>query len=285
MSPRINLMPCTGYDLLGQTSTLPRDANAGLVWSRYLKMWEGRTDDPSLPKSIKPILVDFSKEFNDRGEGARNPARDLLRLNRERLQRAFEVWAKTRGWFFSSLDFHVVWRLVTGQGNRHPTSANLAFDPVIGVPFLTGSAVKGLCRTMARLQGNDPAEIERLFGPESAQVERISSRREVAFFDALPRRWPKLDVDLINCHHQDYYGEARLDRLKDPLETESPIPVNFLCVKKDTVFVFPLAGKQKKDVEVVEDLLGDGLSTLGIGGKTAVGYGVMSDKRASTGDV
>lgn len=282
MSEGFCLIPSGAPDPLGRGVVVPRDANAGLVWARYLRMWEGTLESPLAPRIIKRVLEKFGDDFNSRASGARNPARDLLRLNRERQQRALDNWTETRGWSWTSLELSVVWRLVTGLGNPHPTQANLAFDPIIGVPFLTGTAVKGLCRSTAILGDAAETDMERLFGPESSSVERKPNQGKAVFFDAFPRRWPTLMVDVINCHHQAYYGERDIDNKVGPLETESPVPVNFLCIGEGAAFIFPIAAQSAADLDRVKKLLRDGLSTLGIGGKTAVGYGVFGEQQSPT---
>ncbi len=276
MNGHFALVPGPTQVLPGRGPMVPRDANAGLVWARYLAMWEGTPERPRPPKEIKPVLDAFANGFNERGTGARNPARDLLRLNRERLERALNAWVRPRRWSAVTLNARVSWRLVTGLGNPHPAGVNLAFDSTIGVPFLPGSTVKGLCRQAAAVLDEPESAIDRLFGPEIVVAQDRTMRGQVAFFDAYPRRWPTLVVDLINCHHPDYYGQSAIDQVKGPAETESPVPVTFLCIGEGTDFVFPLAAASAGDLQHIREILTSGLEILGIGGKTAVGYGVMA---------
>ena len=57
---------------------------------------------------------------------------------------------------------------VTGMGNPHPLENGFTWHPTLGMPYLPGSAVKGLARAAVELayQGADkPALLKRWFGP------------------------------------------------------------------------------------------------------------------------
>jgi CRISPR-associated protein Cmr6 len=214
--------------------------------------------------------------FNERGQGARNLARDLLRFHHERLERALQHWSRyaKRG-ASRTLRYRVTWRLTLGLGLPSPTENGFVFDPLIGVPYIPGSAVKGLCRRTATVAEMDATEWQRLFGPEQVTADTATFQGSVVFLDAYPSRWPRLAVDVVNCHHPTYYrDQGKSDSARWPSETESPVPVFSLTVDHNTEFTFRLAG-QEADLVAMTRLLAQGLDWLGIGAKTAVGYGTM----------
>lgn len=252
--------------------------HAGLIWDRYFPVWEWRSDQLSRSKLHEPLDI-FVDAFNKRGQGPRNPARDLVRQHRERLLRAVEGLVRTRGRAVGSPTFRVAGRLVTGLGADHPTGNGFAFDPVIGVPYLPGTLVKGLCRRSAELGDISAAEIAKLFGPEQDDPRSEKEQGRLSFFGAYPKRWPKLVVDVVNCHHPHYYADLgrRVRHAPVPRETESPVPVFFLAVEAGTEFVFPMVARNDTDLNTAVGLLRRGLDLLGIGAKTAVGYGFMEE--------
>jgi CRISPR type III-B/RAMP module RAMP protein Cmr6 len=61
------------------------------------------------------------------------------------------------------------------------------------------------------------------------------------------------------------------------LDIEDPIPVNFLTVRAGTRFVFRVlnGGRTSDSIDCIEPILESALAELGIGAKTALGYGLM----------
>lgn len=91
----------------------------------------------------------------------------------------------------------------------------------------------------------------------------------------LPLKMPALgtlELDVLTCHHPDYYKDPSKG---DASDTENPNPVVFPAVGSGHVFAFPLM-LLRHDASYVEkagEWLSDGLRILGIGAKTAAGYG------------
>jgi CRISPR-associated protein Cmr6 len=164
------------------------------------------------------------------------------------------------------------WRMVVGLGGETVLETDLTLHHLYGIPFIPGSALKGLTRAYVtgeiypskRLE-DDNAEVQRIFGTQ----DKAGS---VIFFDALPVDGRiEIDLDIMNVHYPKYYGEKR-----PPTNTENPIPVTFLTVT-DTTFLFALAPRRSnKDTEDVARVMGwlqDALQKYGVGGKTSAGYG------------
>jgi CRISPR-associated protein Cmr6 len=259
-------------------------ANPGLVFDRYLRIWHRDKPFSLLEGDRRKVLARFVQEY----EECRPVLGPLLQETHHRLDGLSERLA------VQNRTFSTQERLVSGLGAAHPLENGFAFDYSLGVPLLAGSSIKGLARQYSYYELKQ-TDIDRLFGPdlEGEQERSSDAAGDIVFFPAYPERWPQLEVDIINCHYQEYYaGEPHLlvnvntesapeaprrPRVVGPIEYESPVPVFFLTVKKGTGFVFR-CGSRSGDVKNVEralEIVAKGLSELGIGAKTALGYGVM----------
>lgn len=202
---------------------------------------------------------------------------DLAAETRARAARLSAVHARldglTRAAGGDRRDFRTVWRFAIGLGNPNVAEIGFSFDAACGVPTLPGSAVKGLARAGAQLCDTAPGERARLLG-EGPIDDDPGNVGAVVFLDALPARWPTLEVDIITRHHD---AEA-LPGQRTPLDTDAPNPVHFLTVAKDQVFTFrllPRSGAPDGALGLVWTWLERALDDLGAGAKTAVGYGQM----------
>ena len=159
-------------------------------------------------------------------------------------------------------------------------------------PFITGlgpaSSIKGVLRlsqaiNCADVNGSVDENDERIvkyFGATSDAQE--AKRGQLVILDAYPDsgKVPKLKVDIMNPHFGKYYSGEN----KQPVETESPVPIKFLTVKEGTSFVFrcafmPLGNKilseneRKKIQDDLDAMFKTAFETVGFGGKTSIGYG------------
>lgn len=253
----------------------PSIPNPGLVFDRYLKIW---ATDTSLLTERFDALQQFVEEYG-RLQQDYTP---LLQAVHGRLER---ITAEGSG---QALRVAPRGRFVSGLGTSHPLENGFCFDYTLGVPYLPGSSVKGLCRRMAELE-RDVQTVLDLFGEESEDDES-ATEGDIIALPAYPEKWPKLEVDVVNCHYQQYYASDPIvleERAKGdkvvrvgPHEIEDPVPVFFLTVRgrpEDTCFVFRLASRSNNHSNVREAmaLLKHGLNELGIGAKRALGYGLM----------
>lgn len=116
-------------------------------------------------------------------------------------------------------------------------------------------------------------------------------RGKITFFDALPTDSSKIHIsmDIMNVHYKDYYdspkekdGTYKKDNMKPPADWSNPTIINFLTVK-NTPFQFLLASKDdsleslKIYGKTIDQWLKEALEEHGIGAKTAVGYGYMTE--------
>lgn len=246
---------------------IPQGSNAGLVFDRYLRIWaplERLLLGPPSREAMKSAsLGDDLRRFVSDYEALRASAEPMLRDAHQRLEGIAPS---------AAIAVRFAARFVSGLGAAHPLENGFTFDHTVGAPAITGSAVKGLCRAQAKLEGLDNGILRQLFGPDVEESTHAAG--DLVFLPALPSTWPRLEVDLVNCHHPRY-----MDGLLDaPVDVESPVPVPFLTVAAGTVFVFRLFSRsQEKEAETEGvRLLQNGLEVLGIGAKTAVGYGTGS---------
>lgn len=179
-------------------------------------------------------------------------------------------------------------------------NAGICLHPLYGFAYLPGSGLKGMARAYAETvwfptQDNPQRawqQIEDVFGwaPSSDRGKdwkpqdiphrttddnaRVGS---IVFHDAWPTTCPKLNVDIVNNHHPEYYQRDHSNY--PPGDWENPVPVYFLAVKPGTQFTFSLSARC---ADVTDDLLNlarqwllGALCHLGAGAKTNAGYGVF----------
>ena len=292
------LPPCWGRNLVarmfpGQT-TIPSHGkehpNPGLVFDRYLRIWyETRAGlQPKKPKAVERDATDPGRaralqDFCEAYDATKKQGKGILAMTHRRLE-ALVSHASTGP--ACTRTYSTRWRVVSGLGAEHPLENGFVFDRNSGAPYFPGSSVKGLCRAAAKsVLGMSRQEQDELFGvdPEPG-VERATSLAagKLAFLPAYPAKdhWPTLEVDVVNNHHPGYYRDLNTSRTaRGPRQTESPIPVFFLTVAANTPFTFRICsrGNEATDamVERALECLESGLDYLGLGAKTAVGYGTF----------
>lgn len=194
--------------------------------------------------------------------------------------------------------FKASWHFVTGMGNPHPVENGFAWHPTLGVPYLTGAAVKGLVRTFIETQldetdSENPDKKKLLlqwFGStdkDPASKGYQSQAGELIFFDAIPTEPVKLGVDIMTPHMGDWYAKGASEPNQAntlPADWHDPIPVTFL-VATDITLLFSFAIRphptsekpriRALDLAEVKQALTAVLEQMGAGGKTATGYGGM----------
>jgi len=127
--------------------------------------------------------------------------------------------------------------------------------------------------------------------PDEAQIRKLSLQKlrekwqrflevfgsteqagSVIFFDAIPLKVPKFQLDILNPHYPNYY---RTQGQNPPADWDSPRPVFFLTVT-ETPYRFAIAAQSEQDnrlLELAEKWLKGALRELGIGAKTSADYG------------
>ncbi len=171
------------------------------------------------------------------------------------------------------------WHFVTGLGNNHPVENGFAWHHTLGVPYLTGAAVKGMVRAWCEVwEGFDDAAIKQWFGD-------TEQSGELMFFDAVPIKPVQLKADMMTPHYGDWYAKG--DTIKDaanepekvPADWHDPNPISFLVVDKGQAFQFGVAKRPNSNIDLskVVDALTKALEHLGAGAKTSAGYGRFAE--------
>ena len=192
------------------------------------------------------------------------------------------------------------WRLIIGLGASHPQETSMTLHHIYGIPYIPGSAIKGVTRHWAVLkfaekfaeqnkEDNFDKIIENIAkaleegkdlniavdGVEFKDLINIfgtqKQQGKVIFFDVYPVGNISLKIDIMNPHYPKYYsGEL------PPADYQNPVPIKFLTVE-DTKFQFYLASKDKNLLNKTSQLLLQAIKNYGIGAKTSLGYGIFKE--------
>jgi len=198
------------------------------------------------------------------------------------------------------------WRMIIGLGASHPQETSMTLHHIYGVPYIPGSAVKGVTRHWAVLifadiwaksnnmkiqeaiekvsEKLDNGDEKVYFSIDDINLDGVTFKNlieifgtqkqkgKIIFFDAFPIAEIKLEIDIINPHYPNYYSEN-----SPPADWQSPKPIKFLTVER-TMFSFYLASKREDQglLNIAERLLKEALKNYGIGAKTSLGYGVFA---------
>lgn len=171
------------------------------------------------------------------------------------------------------------WRFIVGLGAAHVLEASMMLHHIYGFPFIPGSGLKGMTRAYAELvegRSEEDEDFRRIFGSQLSDKEQAG---EIIFFDAIPSEVPRFKLDVMNPHYSEYYQGGNTP----PADWLSPKPVYFLTVER-TPFLFAVAARRKEAnglIPTVVKWLKNALSELGMGAKTAAGYGYFPESNSS----
>ena len=242
----------------------PAENNLALRYRHFLKITrDGAKYKVNLPDS--PPALDESSQA-------------LLGQLRERQTQQLLQFVK-RGIELYCVDATVDWRLIVGLGSDHVQETNMTLHHIYGIPYIPGTAVKGVLRHWWLQEDFDNDENTALCDENFLALFGSQKRRGKAqFLDAYPEQ-VHFATDIMNPHYPNCYsGNA------PPTDDQNPVPIPFLTVEQTTFrFVFltqtqGLLDKLRQRFETV-------LEMKGIGAKTAVGYGYFRDFNDQTDDI
>jgi len=158
----------------------------------------------------------------------------------------------------------------------------ITLDELYGFPVFRGSAAKGMTRHWAEVwdvgaRGPDGVfpnkkAVEDVFGkaPEDSAPGHMG---KVEFLGGVPEPPINVELDIMTPHYRDWYEKG-----PDcpPSDWSNPIQVYFLTVPAGVRFVFHLSGPET-EVATAARWHCDALEQIGIGAKTAAGYGYFHD--------
>jgi|GEM_PF-2625198 len=187
-------------------------------------------------------------------------------------------------------------RLAINLSDSLIQNAGICLDRMFGIPYIPGSAFKGVTRHAALKEIAEANDAERskllkrfidVFGvsttdwdndlkkyaPELGDPE--NRRGKVEFMPAYPTNQANIEVDITTVHYPDYYESG----MEKDLRKESLRPNPFPVVAAGTKFAFCITlSDASKDAErelldTATTWLKEALETNGIGAKTGAGYG------------
>ena len=198
-------------------------------------------------------------------------------------------------------------RLLVNMSGGVIENAGICLDRCFGLPFIPGSAVKGIARSQAlwEIKESAPAEKRNLlkqamviFGygktdtgnkgdwtwaagrdlakDVAAELEAAEFKGCACFLPAYPTTPPTLVVDMVNPHYPEYY-RGRRDRATDD---ENPIPNYFPAVEAGSAFGFavllnrvPAGFTGPQLLDAARGWIERAITQKGLGAKTAAGCG------------
>lgn len=227
-------------------------------------------------------------------------------------------------------------RMVIGLGGASVYETSMTLHHIYGIPYIPASSVKGIVRSwiiqqviypnLSKEENFEQLELKKkneklekvaiqnklfvaLFGSDDKSYDNKAHQGNIIFFDAFPIAAPTIEVDIMTPHYGDWYNDKTDNRRNKigPTDTQSPTPIPFLTIAKDTEFQFVLGEKnshfdtkwedgnciietynENNDnklpnksslTEIAEAWLKEALSEHGIGAKTAIGYGYMTTEK------
>lgn len=204
-------------------------------------------------------------------------------------------------------------RLAINLADSLIQNAGICLDRLFGLPYIPGSAVKGVCRhaALAELKaarGSARRElfdlVLKIFGCAENDFEAAKPPRKhgdnpkpagdffpfldltkakdqkgaVSFLPAYPVNEARLVIDLTNVHYPDYYRSGRAE----DQSKENPRPNPFPTVETGAQFAFCLVlngmDNRPEVLAAAKRWLEVALTERGLGAKTAAGYGWFSLK-------
>jgi CRISPR-associated protein Cmr6 len=264
--------------------------NPGLVFERFVPDW---CDQPNVKRDGLQQVIDASKRVDGSLLAAWN--------------RRWEAAVRAAG--AEPFELQTEWRLIAGLGHKRSLEVGFTFDRY-GFPVLPGSTLKGLARFTGLtavseevgisalrdldrlLSQDDDRKLHEQFARQgtgaSETAERLvrsfrvifgttAAAGRAVFFDSIPSRPPRLELDIMNPHFPRYYTDT--SGRAAPTDSQQPTPVYFLAVAPGTKFRFAVGwrGPQNGGDLVMHELargwLITGLTGQGVGAKTSAGYG------------
>jgi CRISPR-associated protein Cmr6 len=233
--------------------TAAASTHAGLWWDRYIGNIESDADRQRLSQEITTTI--------------REP--DLYRS-------FFERWKETLRLMDAMTRVATVrTRMIIGLGAESVLETAITLHRTYGVPYIPGSALKGLTAAYARNQldatqwGKESEGYAIVFGtPKQAGY--------LTFYDALyipgsgfqqHALWP----DVLTVHHPLYYSGTA-----PPTDKDDPNPIPFLTATGSYLLALGIPPGLEAWGNTTWSIMQRALNELGIGAKTSSGYGRMN---------
>lgn len=190
----------------------------------------------------------------------------------------FKRWTEMLGEFKATARKATVkGRMIVGLGDESTLETSIALHHTYGVPYIPGSALKGLASSYAHQKLSENWQKESV--AHNIIFGNTDTAGYITFFDALyvpdsGHRGQALYPDIITVHHQDYYNTGKNTA---PADWDSPTPVPFLSATGSYLIALaaPDLPTNNEWVQSAFNILEAALKEMGIGAKTSSGYGRM----------
>lgn len=188
-----------------------------------------------------------------------------------------------------SVEIVIDGRMIVGLGGASVLENSISIHRTYGVPYIPGSALKGLAAHFAHKhlgdEWRDDAKYGNANGTTGALHKLIFGSRDfagfVVFYDALlcpeTSNLP-LHREIMTVHHQDYYQNGSAP----PADWDSPVPIPFVSASGRYLLAVGAPDGLDHLADKAIEILAQALKTEGIGAKTSSGYGRASLKDTLT---
>lgn len=245
--------------------------NLALLLERYGWFPEAARDE-KVKKTVLSKLLDYWQK------DAAAASADAVRARLE----ADLADRRAHGWTVATIEGTTAWRALSGLGEHSVFETAITLHSLYGFPYFRGSATKGMTRAYARdwLGEDDGSPLMREIFGNPWGVKKDFCAAHVEFLGGLPVEAAAIELDIMNPHYPDWYREG-----KPPADWCNPIPVYFLTIGPGTRFRFYLAGDPEHEDATARagEWHREALEEIGVGAKTAAGYGYFTDLRIFPG--
>jgi len=181
-------------------------------------------------------------------------------------------------------------RLIVGLGGGSALEVSIKLHFIYGFPYIPSSAIKGVLRAYKILEKLDfdfekYSDLEKKIESGNREDKEIGTfvrvfgnqqyKGDLIILDAIPKKFPKLEEDIMNPHYPKYYNEK-----EPPTDNQYPVPIKFLTVAKEEKFNFYFKNsqvyKEAFETDLKQDLI-EAFNYIGIGAKTGIGYGSLDE--------
>lgn len=256
----------------------PATMHMGLWFERFFSAYE--TDFSDVDKTARTLWLNeftYGKNLGNSNElQAKAENRQLLATSQNGQTRIY----------------HCEGNFVTGLGNPHPLENGFLWHHTLGLPYLPGSAVKGLVRALVETayHGEDrDAVLKRWFGTVTKEPTEVPEQSgQFIFLDALPTKPCDVQPEVMTPHMGKWYEKGdRTPLAKDtqPGDWHSPVPVGYLVARNLSLqfAILPRANVAHEpgiqdELANVWEALDKALEWMGAGAKTAIGFGLMQSE-------
>lgn len=235
--------------------------HAGLLLDRGFKQWDEKGEDHSVAVfQLHQQAAEITKTS------------DLYKKSYEQwYQIQLNNYQQTEVWFAKLEN-----RMFLGMGTASPIEAGISLHHTYGIPYIPGSAIKGVLHHYAQEVKIDEEIQNLIFGRQANQTDRRDSRSSgyVIFNNAwwIPQGKPALTPEVITVNTQEYYNKKGTTKLHPDFEKPNPNPQ----IAIQGSFLFSIEGDKKLARYTIE-ILKKVLQNRGIGGKISSGYGYFKE--------